>query len=93
MLLFLPIMLRCSALKIHLLCLMLCSRTRVVVGYVAIYVKFCMSNSLHVADNFIKTVLLKCFNERYQSILPYSGNFSRTISFRCFRGFHNYLEN
>ena len=27
----------------------------------------CMSNSLHVAENFIKTVLLECINERYQS--------------------------
>ena len=32
--------------------------------YVAIYVQFCMSNSLHVADNFVKTVLLECFNDR-----------------------------
>ena len=32
--------------------------------------QFCMNNSLHVADNcnFIKTVLLECINERYQSI-------------------------
>ena len=28
-----------------------------------------MSNSLHVADNFIKTILLECINERYESIL------------------------
>ena len=26
-----------------------------------------MSNSLHVADNYIKTILLECINERYIS--------------------------
>ena len=36
--------------------------------YCAFYMQFCMRNSLHVADNFIKTVLLGCINERYQSI-------------------------
>ena len=34
--------------------------------YYTIYIQFCMSNSLHVAGNFIKTVLLECINERYQ---------------------------
>ena len=42
MLLFLPIMLSCSALKIHLF------------DYYAFYTQFCMSNSLHVADNFYR---------------------------------------
>ena len=37
--------------------------------YYAVYVQFCMSSSLHVADSFIQTVLLECINERYQSIL------------------------
>ena len=32
--------------------------------YYAFYIQFCMSNSLHVEDNFIKTVLLECINER-----------------------------
>ena len=33
---------------------------------VAIYIQFCMSNSLHVIESFIKTVLLESINERYQ---------------------------
>ena len=55
MLLFLPIMLCCSALKIHLLC----SKTKILSDYYA----FMYDNSLHVADNFIQTVLLQCINE------------------------------
>ena len=36
--------------------------------YYAFYMQFCMSNSPHVTDNSIKTVLLECINERYQSV-------------------------
>ena len=36
--------------------------------YYAIHIQFCMNNSLHLADNFYKTVLLECINERCQSI-------------------------
>ena len=36
--------------------------------YYAFYKQFCMSNSLHVTDNSIKTGLLECNNERYQSV-------------------------
>ena len=36
--------------------------------YYAFYMQFYMSNSLHVTDNSIKTVLLECINERYQSV-------------------------
>ena len=39
---------------------------KLLADYVAPYVQFCMSNSLHVADNFMKTVLLECFSERYK---------------------------
>ena len=35
--------------------------------YYAFYMQFWMNNSLHVADNFIRTVLLECINGRYQS--------------------------
>ena len=28
-----------------------------------IYIQFCISNSLHVTESFIKTVLLECINE------------------------------
>ena len=35
-------------------------------GYYNINLPFCMNNSLHVADNFIKTVLLEYINEWYQ---------------------------
>ena len=31
--------------------------------YYAIHIQFCMYNLLHVADNFIKTVLLECINK------------------------------
>ena len=50
-----------GALKIYLLCSIFCSRTGIVVKLFAFYMQFCMSNSLHVADNFIKTesVLMK----------------------------------
>ena len=34
--------------------------------YYAVYMQFCMNNSLHVG--FLKTVLFKCINEKYQSI-------------------------
>ena len=66
MLLFLPIILVlcCNAIKIHLLC----SRTGIVVRLLCFYMQFCMSYSLHVADIFIKTILLECINERYSII-------------------------
>ena len=35
----------------------------------AIYIKACINNSLHVKDNFSKTVLLECICEWYKSIL------------------------
>ena len=31
--------------------------------YYGIYIQFCMSNSLHVTESFIKTVLLECINK------------------------------
>ena len=31
--------------------------------YCAIHIQFCMKNSLHVEDSFIKTVLLECITE------------------------------
>ena len=38
--------------------------------YYAIHIQLCMNNSLHVADNsYIKTALLECINEKYQSTL------------------------
>ena len=60
MLLFFPIMLCCSALKVHLLCSILCSRTGTVVRLLCFLYAIFMRNSLDVADNFIKTVLLEC---------------------------------
>ena len=38
----------------------------------AIHIRFCMNNSLHVADNFKKAVLLECIKEWYQSGLYYA---------------------
>ena len=34
--------------------------------YYGIYIQFCMSNSLHVTESFIKAVLLERINEWYQ---------------------------
>ena len=62
MLLPLPIMLCCSALKIHLLCSISKNRN------CQIYMQLCMSYLLHVVDNFIKTVSLEYINKKYQSI-------------------------
>ena len=62
-------MLCCGALKIHLLysIIIYCAQEQELLSdYCGIYIQFCMSNSLHVAENFIKTVLLECINERYQ---------------------------
>ena len=66
MLLFLSIMLCCSALKIHLLYSILCSRTVIVVRllwylYTILHEQFTKCNR-----KFVKTVLLECINERYQ---------------------------
>ena len=54
-------MLCCSALKIHLLC----SKTRI---FVRLLYAFMYGNLLHVADNFIQTVLLECIN-KYTNML------------------------
>ena len=69
MLLFLPIMLCCSALEIHLLCSILCSRTRIFVRLfmVSIYKQF--TTYIHVTESFIKTVLLECINEYWHIIM------------------------
>ena len=48
MLIFLPIMLRCSVHKIYLLCSKLCSRIRIVLS---LYVQICMNKSLLIVDN------------------------------------------
>ena len=40
--------------------------------YNAFDIQFCMTKSLHVADNFIKTVLLECINEMYTIMLYYT---------------------
>ena len=66
MLLFLSIMLCCSALKIHPLCSVLCSRTIIVVRllwylYTILHEQFTKCNR-----KFVKTVLLECIDERYQ---------------------------
>ena len=63
MCLLLPIMLCYSALKIHLLCSIVCSRTEIAVRLLCFYMLHYMSNSLHVTDNFKKTVLLECITE------------------------------
>ena len=34
--------------------------------YYAIYIQFCMSNSLHVTESFMKIVLLESINERHR---------------------------
>ena len=34
--------------------------------FIIFYIQFCINNSLHVADNFYKTVLLECVSEWYQ---------------------------
>ena len=57
LLLLLPFMLCCNALKIHLLCSILCSRTRLLSDYYSIYIQFYTSNSLHISDiteSFVK---------------------------------------
>ena len=61
-LLFLPIMLCCSALKMPK------NRNYCQTIILFIIMQFYMRNSLHVADNFIITVLLECIIERYRSI-------------------------
>ena len=66
MLLFLPIMLCCSAHKITYYAQYYAQEQELLSDYYAFYMQFCMSNSVHVANNFIKTVLLECINERYQ---------------------------
>ena len=54
LLLLLPFMLCCNALKIRLLCSILCSRTRLLLDCYSIYIQFCTSNSLHVTETFVK---------------------------------------
>ena len=61
--LFLPIMLWCSALKIYLLCSILCLRARIIARlYTSLHEQFTTCSK-----QFIKTVLLECINEWYQS--------------------------
>ena len=50
-LLFLPIMLCCSALKIHVLFSILCSRTIIVIKLLCFLYAILHEQSLHVADN------------------------------------------
>ena len=69
MLLFLSIMLCCSALKIHLLYSILCSRTIIVVRllwylYTILHEQFTKCNR-----KFVKTVLLECINKGIKSIM------------------------
>ena len=52
--LLLPIMLCCSALKIYLYYTQCYAQKQEFLSdYYAVYVQFCMSSSLHVADNFL----------------------------------------
>ena len=44
--------------------IMLQNKNYILSDYHAVYMQFCMNNSLHVA--FVKTVLLECINERYK---------------------------
>ena len=50
--------------------------------YYVFYMQYCMSNSLYVADNFKKTVLLECINERYYYALS-----NDDCSIRVYRSF------
>ena len=85
MLLFLPIMLCCSALKIHLLC----SRTRIVVRLLCFYMQFCMAIHYMQQTIFIQTVLLVCINESTSILLSYDDRSIRvyqlftTIFYKC----------
>ena len=58
----LHIMLCCSALKLHLYA----QEQELLSDCYAFYMQFCMRNLLHVAENFIKTVLFKCINKSHQ---------------------------
>ena len=49
----------CNALKINLLCSILCSRTRLLSDYYSIYIQFCTSNSLHVTETFVKDCFIR----------------------------------
>ena len=62
-LLFLPIMLCCRPQLVLLKFTYYAQEQELLSGYYAIYMQFCMNNSLCVPDNFIKTVLLECINE------------------------------
>ena len=57
------LMLCCSALIIYLNNLNNAQEQGLLSDYYAIHLQFCMNISLHLADNFIKTVLLECINE------------------------------
>ena len=76
MLLLLPIILCGSALKIHRLCSIYYAQEQGIVDYYAFYniMYFCMSNSLHVADNFYKTCFIRVLMKGikvYQYALSY----------------------
>ena len=71
MLLFLPIMLCCSALKITYYAQYYAQEQELLSDYYAIYIQICMKNTLHVANNFKKTDLLECIKEWYENRLSH----------------------
>ena len=58
-----------SVLKFYPLCSILCSRKELLSDYhtIMLFIQVCMKKSLHIADNFIKIVLLECIYKWYQS--------------------------
>ena len=65
MLLFLPIMLCCGVLKFTHYAQYYALEKNCFQATM-LFIQVCMKNSLHIADSFIKTVLLECIYKWYQ---------------------------